>query len=83
MFVITFVSESIDERSIVAMMEDLWTLPFLVALFALPNNPNPWIFFVSNMFAYSASYSGLLKFSGRGNWSVVISVSIDLLESIS
>lgn len=46
MFVITIVSEFVNERSIVAMMEDLWTLPFLVALYALPNNPNPWIFFV-------------------------------------
>lgn len=50
MFVITIVSEFVNERSIVAMMEDVWTLPFLVALYALPNNPNPWIFFVSNAF---------------------------------
>ncbi|KAG9311672.1 allantoate permease [Chiua virens] len=32
MFAITLVSESVNERAIVAMMEDLWTLPFLVAL---------------------------------------------------
>ncbi|KAG1850148.1 hypothetical protein F4604DRAFT_1959400 [Suillus subluteus] len=29
----------------VSMIEDVWTLPFLVALYALPSNPNPWIFF--------------------------------------
>ncbi|KAG1826355.1 allantoate permease [Suillus variegatus] len=46
MFVITLVSESVNERSIVAMMEDLWTLPFLVALYAMSSSPNPWIFFV-------------------------------------
>ncbi|KAG2351135.1 major facilitator superfamily domain-containing protein [Suillus spraguei] len=46
MFVITLVSEFVNERSIVSMMEDLWTLPFLVALYALPSSPNPWIFFV-------------------------------------
>ncbi|KAG2137400.1 allantoate permease [Suillus bovinus] len=46
MFLITIVSEFVNERSIVSMMEDLWTLPFLVALYALPSSPNPWIFFV-------------------------------------
>ncbi|KAG2111794.1 allantoate permease [Suillus cothurnatus] len=46
MFLVTLVSEFVNERSIVSMMEDLWTLPFLVALYALPSNPNPWIFFV-------------------------------------
>ncbi|KAG1812652.1 allantoate permease [Suillus variegatus] len=45
MFWITLVSESVNERTIVSMMMDLWTLPFLVALYALPSNPNPWIFF--------------------------------------
>ncbi|KAF8551765.1 allantoate permease [Imleria badia] len=45
MFVITLVSESVNERSIVSMMEDLWVLPFLVAVYALPSSPNPWLFF--------------------------------------
>jgi hypothetical protein len=47
MFIITLVSESVGERTFVAMMEDVWVLPFLVALYALPSSPNPWIFFVS------------------------------------
>ncbi|KAG1839133.1 allantoate permease [Suillus subalutaceus] len=47
MFLIALVSEFVNECSIVSMMEDLWTLPFLVALYALPSNPNPWIFFAS------------------------------------
>ena len=46
MFIITLVSESVGERTVVAMMEDLWTLPFLVALYVLPSSPNPWLFFV-------------------------------------
>ncbi|KAH7929574.1 allantoate permease [Leucogyrophana mollusca] len=45
MFIITLISESVDERSMVAMVEDLWTLPFLVALYCLPESPNSWIFF--------------------------------------
>ncbi|KAG2058163.1 allantoate permease [Suillus hirtellus] len=54
MFVITLVSEFVNERSIVSMMEDLWTLPFLVALYALPSSPNPWVFFavVTGLLSY-------------------------------
>ena len=47
MWMITIISETIDDRSIVAMMEDLWLLPFLIALRALPDNPDPWLFYVS------------------------------------
>lgn len=47
MFLITLASELVNERSIVSMMEDLWMLPFLVAIYALPSSPNPWLFFVS------------------------------------
>ncbi|KAF9239299.1 allantoate permease [Melanogaster broomeanus] len=45
MFIITVVSESVGERTLIAMMEDLWILPFLVTLYALPSSPNPWAFF--------------------------------------
>ncbi|KAI5999836.1 allantoate permease, partial [Pisolithus orientalis] len=54
MFLITLLSEHLGERTFVAMLEDLWTLPFLVALYALPSRPNPWIFF--------AIVTGLLSF---------------------
>ena len=47
MFGITFVSEVVNERSFVAMAEDLWTLPFLVAIYCLPAKPNQWVYFVS------------------------------------
>ncbi|KAH0834881.1 allantoate permease [Lanmaoa asiatica] len=54
MFIITLVSESVGERTIVAMMEDLWALPFLVVLYVLPSSPNPWIFFgvVTGLLSY-------------------------------
>ncbi|TDL21999.1 allantoate permease [Rickenella mellea] len=45
MFAITFISESVHDRSFVAMAEDLWVLPFLVAIYSLPANPNPWIYY--------------------------------------
>ncbi|KAF7323734.1 Allantoate permease [Mycena kentingensis (nom. inval.)] len=45
MFAITLVSETVNERSLVAMAQDIWTLPFLVALYCLPPKPNQWIYF--------------------------------------
>ena len=47
MTAITIVSEQLNDRSFVSMSEDFWLLPFLVALRTLPENPNPWVFYVS------------------------------------
>lgn len=47
MFLLALMSGLVSERTFVSMLEDLWILPFLVALYALPANPNPWLFFVS------------------------------------
>ncbi|KAG1815200.1 allantoate permease [Suillus subaureus] len=59
MFLITLVSELVNERSIVSMIEDVWTLPFLVALYALPSSPNPWIFFavVTGLLSYPYTHA--------------------------
>jgi hypothetical protein len=43
---ITLLSEAVAERSLVSMCEDLWCLPFLVAIYSLPKDVNPWTFFV-------------------------------------
>ncbi|KII91646.1 hypothetical protein PLICRDRAFT_51782 [Plicaturopsis crispa FD-325 SS-3] len=45
MYGITLISETFNERSLVASMEDLWSLPFLIALYLLPANPNQWVYF--------------------------------------
>ncbi|KAJ2915153.1 hypothetical protein MD484_g5252, partial [Candolleomyces efflorescens] len=45
MYAIAVISETVNDRAFVSMAEDLWCLPFLIALRALPNNPNPWIFY--------------------------------------
>ncbi|ESK96304.1 allantoate permease [Moniliophthora roreri MCA 2997] len=45
MFGITVVSEMVNDRSFVSMAEDLWTLPFLVAIYCLPEHPNQWMYF--------------------------------------
>ena len=47
MFLITLLSEAVNDRAIISMLEDLWALPFLVALYCLPAHPNPWIYYVS------------------------------------
>lgn len=39
---IVVLSELLDSRALVSMAEDLWILPFLVAIFKLPKNPKPW-----------------------------------------
>ncbi|ESK96300.1 allantoate permease [Moniliophthora roreri MCA 2997] len=45
MFAITAISEMVNDRSLVAMSQDVWILPFLVALYCLPENPNQWVYF--------------------------------------
>lgn len=54
-FGITLISELYDERTIVASMEDLWTLPCLVALYLLPADANQWIYYVSLYLSESCS----------------------------
>ncbi|KIJ61406.1 hypothetical protein HYDPIDRAFT_96568 [Hydnomerulius pinastri MD-312] len=72
MFVITLVSESVGERTIVAMMEDLWTLPFLVALYALPANPNPWLLFglVTGLLSYPYTHPIQVAWCSRNSGAV-------------
>ncbi|KAL0958114.1 hypothetical protein HGRIS_000283 [Hohenbuehelia grisea] len=45
MFGITLISEAVNDRSFVSMAEDVWALPFLIALYTLPPKPNQWIYF--------------------------------------
>jgi hypothetical protein len=46
MLAITIISEKLNDRSFVSMAEDVWTLPFLIALRTLPDHPSPWLFYV-------------------------------------
>ncbi|KAI1317764.1 major facilitator superfamily transporter [Xylariaceae sp. FL0255] len=45
MLLITAVSELVENRSLVAMAEDLWLLPNFAALIALPDHIAPWAYF--------------------------------------
>lgn len=46
LLLIVLVSEFVSERTFVSMMGDVWMLPFLVAIYALPPSPNHWLTFV-------------------------------------
>ncbi|KAF4616388.1 hypothetical protein D9613_008671 [Agrocybe pediades] len=45
---ITIVSENFNDRSFTSMSENVWMLPFLIALRTLPDKVNPWRFYVSD-----------------------------------
>ncbi|KAH7919191.1 allantoate permease [Leucogyrophana mollusca] len=72
MFIITLISESVDDRSVVAMAEDLWVLPFLIALYCLPENPNSWIFFgvVTGLLSYPLTHPIQVGWCSRNSGAV-------------
>lgn len=72
MFGITLISEVVNDRSLVAMAEDVWTLPFLVAIYTLPAKPNQWLFFVSS---HPRRCTLSYLFAGSREWTSVVSVS--------
>lgn len=43
---ITLLSEAFHERTYLSMTETAWMLPFLIALYTLPDFPNQWVFYV-------------------------------------
>ncbi|TFK28547.1 allantoate permease [Coprinopsis marcescibilis] len=45
MYIIAILSETLNNRAYVSMIEDAWILPFLIALRALPDKPNPWLWY--------------------------------------
>ncbi|KAI5116802.1 hypothetical protein M0805_007014 [Coniferiporia weirii] len=45
MFLVTLLSEAVNDRARVSMLEDVWALPFLIALYCLPENPNQWLYY--------------------------------------
>jgi hypothetical protein len=42
---ITIISEVVDDRALVSMAEDVWALPFLIVLYKLSADTNPWIYY--------------------------------------
>ncbi|KZT32683.1 allantoate permease [Sistotremastrum suecicum HHB10207 ss-3] len=59
LFGVTILSELFDNRSYVSMLEDIWALPFLVALYCLPKHPNPWVYFglASGLLSYPYTHA--------------------------
>lgn len=76
MFLSAFVSELVSERTFVSMMEDLWVFPFLVALYALPSRPNPWLSFVSISHHLFESVRFIDRLAGLAYWTPLLSVRL-------
>ncbi|KAG6836160.1 hypothetical protein H0H93_010751 [Arthromyces matolae] len=72
MFGITMISETVNDRSWVAMMEDLWALPFLVAIYSLPDKPNQWKFFglASGLLSYPYTHPIQVAWCSRNSGAV-------------
>ncbi|KAF7980305.1 hypothetical protein HWV62_39093 [Athelia sp. TMB] len=79
MFGITMVSELVDERSLVAMAEDLWVLPFLIAIYLLPENPNPWLYYASSVVSAQIYRADDAPRYVRGNRNLIIICCVNLL----
>lgn len=54
---LALLSEQVNERTGVSMLEQIWILPFLIALRALPKNPDPWTFYGLSTLLLSFPYS--------------------------
>jgi hypothetical protein len=72
MFGITLISETVNERSLVAIAQDVWTLPFLVALYLLPENPNQWVYFglASGLLSYPYTHPIQVGWCSRNSGAV-------------
>ncbi|RDB30327.1 hypothetical protein Hypma_007245 [Hypsizygus marmoreus] len=72
MFGITMISESVNDRSFVAMAEDVWSLPFLIALYTLPANPNQWKYFglASGLLSYPYTHPIQVGWCSRNSGAV-------------
>ncbi|TFK41501.1 allantoate permease [Crucibulum laeve] len=72
MFGITLISEAFNERTFVAVGEDLWILPFLVALYTLKDNPNQWIFYglASGLLSYPYTHPIQVGWCSRNSGAV-------------
>ncbi|KAG6914964.1 hypothetical protein DXG01_014187 [Tephrocybe rancida] len=72
MFAITIVSELVNDRTWVAMGENVWALPFLVAIYTLPEHPNQWIFFglASGLLSYPYTHPIQVAWCSRNSGAV-------------
>ncbi|KAG7446990.1 allantoate permease [Guyanagaster necrorhizus] len=70
-FGITLVSETVNDRSFVAMAEDVWTLPFLVAIYCLPDS-SQWLYFglASGLLSYPYTHPIQVGWCSRNSGAV-------------
>ncbi|PWN49141.1 MFS general substrate transporter [Violaceomyces palustris] len=56
LILITVISERFNNRSFVAMAQNIWYLPFMVALYTLPSNTSPWTYWAVSSLTLAAPY---------------------------
>lgn len=56
-----FVSDMVGENTFVSMFAQFWALPLVVALYALPNSTNKWVFYVVTTLLVGTPYSHALQ----------------------
>lgn len=61
LIVVTIVSESVNNRSFVAMSQSVWQFVCFLALFKLPANSNPWIYWTVATIQQAAPYVHALQ----------------------
>lgn len=71
LIVLTWVSEKLKERSIVSSASNIWILPWLIALVALPG-ANPWIRYalLTGLLSYPYCHAVLVGWNARNSNSV-------------
>ncbi|KAF9444379.1 allantoate permease [Macrolepiota fuliginosa MF-IS2] len=57
MLIVTVLSEVINQRTYLSMTESVWLLPFIIALYTLPEFPRPWTFYALSTLLLSYPYT--------------------------
>ena len=72
LLILTWISERVKERSLIASISQLWMFPFLVALVTLPGTASPWIRYglLTGLLSYPYCHAILVGWNARNSNSV-------------
>lgn len=72
LLILTWVSERFKERAIVSSLSNIWIMPWLIALIALPADANPWIRYalLTGLLSYPYCHAVLVGWNAKNSNSV-------------
>lgn len=72
LLILTWVSEKFKERAIVSSISNLWLMPWLVALVALPASASPWMRYaiLTGLLSYPYCHAVLVGWNAKNSNSV-------------